>query len=522
MASPDKIYKEAIDVFYGGVSDDVRIQKKEVFESAQQFDIFTNPKALTPYRQMKADENTAFKIAGFGYEQSTLLGVGRKSGVTNIKIYQKTTGSSISSSWAAVTNGEAGETNGSAVVCAICYHNYLFGNRQSGSGLWAWGEIAGTPLFTDAAYAAIGSVQAQGIITSDDLLIVPGTNELAVKDGGSTPTSNWSKPLTLPSNRLIRDLCEYGEFVAIATRPGSGYNSQIGSKVYLWDKVSPDPSHTIDWGEGHLLILDDLEGVLIGISQVGLSTEEGNIKQKLVVREYTGGDDARVIFEIEADAGSNANLSVLPNITKVKDGNRLLFGLKIVRNGVTYYQMACVGRKSAAYPWAFTLDRLVDNSVAVTSIEAAFKLGQTFFIAHNADGSVNRTDDTEAYTDATYVSQRLNGSGTVDDAARRKKVLVMGGLKTAPLTSGQSASLYFRADGTTTWKLVRTYTYGDDAAASPAVVPGNMGFESSKFSDDTDFFNYFEGQFKAVASGGAQITNLIYAWKFAGADVVSE
>jgi len=515
----DKIYKESLDVFYGGISDDARIQKPEVFQVAQHFDIWTNPKALTPYRDMEADVDIttkAYKIDGFAYENSGLWGIGRKSGGTKNKVYQKTTGSSISSAWAAAPSGESTSSNAFTHVCCIAFHDRLY--MDGPIVIDSWGTLDPSGSYTEAAYSPGGVPACQGIITTDDLLIIPILPAgLAVKDGaGSGPTDAWSTPISFPNNRQIRDLCEWGDFVAIAMHPGGGYNGQIGSKVFLWDKASSDPSHVIDWGEGHLLILENIEGTLIGVSQIGYG-EEGIIKQKLVVRQYTGGDAAEVIFELEGDGGSG--MAVWPNLAKVKDGNRLIFGVKFTKDGVSYNQLAAIGRKTSSYPWSFTLDRLVDNQNAITEIDAAFKLGQTVFVAYNGDGSINRTDDSANYTTSTYISQKRNGSSVVQDAARRRKVLAMAGVLTELLTSGQSVSLYCRRDAGT-WELIRTYTYGDDA--TPGLVPANMGFEAGKLADGTDFSNWKEIEFKATSAGGAKITGIPFAWKFAGADTLSE
>lgn len=514
----DPVYKDTIDVFYGGIADDIRVQKPEVFQMSQHLDIITNPKRLTPYRTMVADVDAttkAYLIDCMAYENSTLLGIGRKSGGIKNKVYAKPVGDPFGT-WAAVATGESTTDNPFQHHCCITFHNRVyFGGVIA---IDAYGQISGG-TYTENAYVH-DSPACQGIVTSDDLLVIPGLTDLMVKNGaGSGVTDQWSTPIAFPNNRQIRDLCEWGEFVAVAMHPGGGFNTQIGSKVFLWDKVSSDPSHVIDWGEGHLLILENLEGTLIGVSQIGFG-DEGVIKQKLVVRAYTGGNEAQIIFEIEADEGSSANLSIQSNLTKVKDGNRFSFGLKIVKDGVTYCQMASIGRKTSSYPWSFTLDKLVDTGVTVTRVDCAFKLGQTYLIGFNGDGSINHTSQTAAYPTATYISQRINGSARVQDAARRRKALLMAGLMTAPLTAGQSASLYYRTDENTAWTLIRTYAYGDDATAG--IVPADMGFEAGVDSTSADFSNYRELQFKALSIGGAEISGLIYAWKLAGADVAQE
>jgi hypothetical protein len=100
----DQTFTELIDIFYGGIGDDVRIQSPEFFDLTQHFDIYTYPKRLVPFRAMEADEDTSFKISNFVYELDTLIGIGRKSGGNKAKLYTKSP--AISGSWTAGTSGE--------------------------------------------------------------------------------------------------------------------------------------------------------------------------------------------------------------------------------------------------------------------------------------------------------------------------------------------------------------------------------------------------------------------------------
>lgn len=521
MASADTIYKEKIDVFYGGMPDDIRIQKPELSFISQHLDTWINPKRLTPYRNMVEDQNTAYEIILFAYANSILYGLGIKTGA-QAKIYQKAT-DPITGSWAASTSGEAGGGSRSTTTF-IPYHNYLYGGRTSTGSVWAYGDLTGTPSFTDSAYTGAGIPTAQGIVTSDDLLLLPCSNMIAKKDGaGSGPTTNWSVGITIPSDYTIADLEEWGDQVAIFARPVNTSLFGQTSKIFLWDKVNPDPTQVIDLGEGDVYIGANLEGVLVAVLSVGASTSF-SLKDRLIVRQWTGGSQASVVKEIAADPGVS-HLVIYGNHAKVKDGNRIVFAMKIVLDGVTYNQLFAIGRKTSAYPLALQGDRLVDNDTALTgNIQGIGKLGGYYFISHNQDGSVNRTNDQVAYTNATgaYITAKLNGESKVQDSARRRKVLKMAGLLTAPLTTGQSVSLYYRTDSNSSWTLIRTYAYGDDAAAVPTLIPANMGFEAGKQNDGADFQNYKEMQFKGTATGGAEITAFLWAWGFAGADTVSE
>lgn len=502
----DGIYTDILDVFYGGMGDDVRIQRSELSSHSSHFDLWTHPKRLVPYRNMEEDQNTAYEIANFLYTNSMLYGLGIVAASAKAKIYQRAT-DVITGTWTASTNGEDSAGSRSQAFFKD-FHNYIYGSA-AGTRLWAWGDLTGAPTFTATAYNGAGGAICQGIVTTDDLLIVPCTSGIAKKNGaGSGPTDTWSVFNLIPSAWTVTDLCEYGDFVIFAGKPTSGVGN---SKAFIWDKVSLDLVDIIDFGDGDLVFLDEIEGELVGISNVGGLSAFG-IKPKLVVRTWQGGNKAQVAFELPASGTGSLSINTYGNHCKFKDGNRLTFGLKIIIDSTTYLQLFSIGRKSKGYPLAFSFDRLIDNDTAITSLWGIYKLGSYVWAAHNADGSVNRTNDQAEYTNVTpkYETQKLNGSRQDPKLIPKTKQLVMAGLMHTPLTSGQSVSLYYRVNEETSWTLIRTNS-----------TVSSIGFEAGIINAGTDFNSWKELQFKATSAGGAEITGIPYAFKDAGAEVIS-
>lgn len=504
MAMPRQIYRDAINAFYGGKSSDVRFQKLEQAFISSGFDIYTNPKKLTPLRTMSADEDLTFNIVNFLYENSTFYGLGVKVGGAVSKLYYKIT-DPISGAWTAVTNGESA-SGARGTVFFKAFHNYLYWAAAGSNRLLAHGDITGSPTLTETAYSITNLPSAQGIVTSDDLLLVPCRNLLIKKDGaGSGPTDTWSVALTLPSDVSMTDLVEIdANTVAIACQTNSGEGS---SRVYLWDKVATDIADYIEWGAGVLKILDIIESELIGVSSVG-----GVLRGKLVVRSWSGGK-ARVRFEIQSD---DSTLTLYGNHTKLKIANTLSFGLKIKLDGTTYFQMASVGRKTDEFPLAFSLANLIDNNTAITSIDGAGKYNDYLFFAHNADGSVNRTASTNLFAaTATYISQKITGERQALDMVRRDKKLTMAGIICESLPADTTLVLSVRMDGGS-WTTVRTYT-----------TSGGYGFEAGALADGTEFVKGKEFQFKLTALGAAADaqglpTTIIYAYEDLGAEIDEE
>lgn len=501
-------------MFYGGIADDPRIQKKEVFQISSHFDIWTYPKKLVPFRAMEAFyTDLTYMIVMFLYSSLGLFGLGVVAASAKAKVFKAS--DPLTGTWGALANGADGGGTRYA-NCFVEFHGYAYGGA-AGTRIWA-ADLTGVAAFTTTAYSGAGEPVCNGIVTTDDLLIIPCGSGIARKNGaGSGPTDAWTVFNIIPSGYTPTDVTESGDFVIISAKPTSGVGS---SKGFIWNKTSTDITDIIDFGDGDTVILDQVEGETIAINNVG-GASSYSIKPKVIVRAWSGGNKSRVLFELEGDTGTT--LSIYGNHCKFRDSNRLVFGMSIVIDGTTYRQFFVVGRKTTAYPFACTFDRLVNNDTALSgTMQGAFKLGNYVYISYNQDGSVNRTNDAAVFTSATpfYVSQKLTGEAELGkDAHRMRKTLIMAGIICEALTSGQSISLYYRVDATSSWKLIRTYSYGDDSVG--------MGFETGQAdtngdgTPDEDFLNYKELQFKATATGGAKPLAIPYAFQREDADILS-
>lgn len=491
------IYKDKIDLFYGGKSLDPRLQNYQTFVASSHIDIWKRPKALIPFSAFKSDQVKVDNITAFIYANSHWYGLGDKSNVSALPKWWYKASDPINDAWTAAGSGES-SSGGTRNTKAVAYfHKYLY-SLSGGANINAYGDITDvSPSFTDTALSITYSDACKGIITSDDLYLQPYDNIIARKNGaGSGPTNAWTAAaLTLPSNLKITDIVEYGDSVAVAAVPLDGNSN---SKVFIWDKVSLDPSDVIDWGPGQLQILDVIETDLIGISQLGGSGVNSNaLFPRMTVRAWSGGK-ARIAFEVYAD---NNTFQVYGNHTKVRDGNRIVFGIQITIDGVAYLQLAAVGRKDSSYPLAFTLAQKINNDTTITGIQGVGKLGDYYFAAFNADGSVNRTNpDSFSSASGIYISQRITGEHSTrygHDIPRRLKQLMMAGILCEALPTGCSISLYMRKDEETSWKLVRTYS-----------TTSGVGFEAGTLDAATyttpgtaEFGTCYEFQFKLVIQG---------------------
>lgn len=504
------IYKDKVDTFYKGKSPDSRLQDSAMHVLATGLDIFTHPKRLTPFPTMIEDDTKADMIVLTDYANTVLWGLGLVSSTAHTKIFRRS--SALTDAWSAASSGASGSGQDSRKVFKD-FHDYLY-SVSTDVGVLYYGDITGGSPGNGTASSFTCANTAQAFVTSDDLLLIPHDNKIAVKDGkGSGPTDAWTnEALVLPDDRIIVDIEEIdANTVAIATK---SLNGQGRSLVYLWDKVDTDPSDVIDFGEGDLELI-----TLIGQQLIGISATNAlfGINPLLIVRGWASGHIAELMIQIPSE---NALFTLYGNHTKFRKGDKIFFGLRITIEGTTYHQIACVGRADSGYPIAFSLAQLINNETAINSIEGISALGDLHFCAFNDDGSMNReTTSTNASQDGTFITQKINGEALNPDFGRQWKTLRMAGILCVGMPENGEIDLYMRKDAETDWALVREYT-----------TEGGMGFEAGTLDQATeagaDFGKCKEFQFKAVCTEGsgsarAELIAVLYGFEVSGGDVLS-
>lgn len=519
--------RKLLNRFFGGISVDSRLQTTAQFELCEHFDPFTSPGKLIPHREMEANETTAQDITCFTFHSDQLYGLGKKGGGAGdddyYKIYEKS-GDVITGSWIASTSGIGGiNRNENALVpYNVNGTDFLFGFGST-SNIWAYN--IDTPGVTDAAYSTgTFSTAVNGIVTRDGLLLMPFDNKIAKKDGGTTNADNWSTALTLPNHYQITDITEWGDYAVIAVKPKAAVNRMLPSKLFIWDKVSEDITDVADFGEGDLELIGNIEGTIVGVMIHGGATSVA-IKPRLLIKIWSGGANAREVIKYEVPLSTDVPLSITANKCKAIDDNKMVFGLDITLNGTEHTGLWAVGKVSSEAPWALTKYIKADNDTAATSIEAIYKLGNYFFVAHNNNGSINVTNDQAANSfraTSGWTTQKLDGSDDDPANAWKLKQLKWIAVYFEPLAALAKVNLYMRKNHETAWTTIKTFT----EAASTA---NTFRLQASELSDGTDFPQYREIQFKVEtvgqAGGGgasASLLGLEFEYNVVDSDDISE
>ncbi len=478
-----------VNKFSGGISDDPRKQTESEFQITKHFDIFSQPNRLIPYRSLEADTETSvsatdlkqYFVKDFVYASasSKLYGLGQTdAGLT--KILQKADATTGLWTTPATSEGNGAVQNG----CLVEYKDYLWG-FQGTTQVWKWGLLSGTPSITDSA-GTVGTITsvAQGVIAKDDNLYMPYNNKLVKVSAGGTVQDAI---LTLPTNFKITSICNYGNYLAIGCAPISTFNGV--SKVFLWNLTSTDVQESIDWGEGELRVLETIEGMLVGVTDRYLNNATGAGRGSMIIQAYAGG-----VPQVLKEVSTLALVGKTMPIAKAIKNNRLFFAAKIMTNtaGTEYNEgIWSFGRKNASYPYTLTLD-VIDENINTSGIQGFGTAANYFFIAHSADGSIDKTDDAANYTFTSTYESQIYDFGDVE----ADKTLLSFKVSFAKLLSGQSLTAKYKVDGATSFTTIGSFsTAGELSRTFLNIESTGDSFASGK-----------EWVFRLECTGGLEIT----------------
>lgn len=334
--------------------------------------------------------------------------------------------------------------------------------------------------------ATISSV-AQGLIAKDDNGYI-FYNNIVVRIYPSGTVQDQA--LKLPTNLKITSACNFGNYMAIGCSPTSVYNGV--SKVFLWNLYSPDVQEVIDWGEGELRVLENVEGMLVGITDRYLNSASGAGRGSLIVQGYSGGSP-QVLKEVFTE---KLNSITMPNYKAVKN-NRLFFSAKIMKNAAgTLYDEGIwsFGRKNSQYAFALSLD-YVCSDITTSGIQSFGSAGNFFFISHSGDGSVSKTNDSAVYTEPSILETQVLNFGTIDSDKRLDAFKVT----FRKLASGESVVLKYKVDDATSFTTIGTFDT-DDALSHTFTQEelAGVAFKSGR-----------EFKFRIESTGGAEITSWV-------------
>src|SRR3990167_1651368 len=292
-----QVIPHLINDFSGGMSDSVRAPSSNMGSLISHFDVFSDKHKLTPYRSTEAD--TATNVSATDAEQYDIrdfqLGSDGKeyalgknaSGYPKVmKKTDPTTGNWLSS---AGTDASATDGEGNAARISGCFiewqgYFWFFQGTKVSRVLMSSGAIS-DPTGSALGGLTITSV-AQGIIANNTLYLFYNNRVVTVSAAGAV-SDNVFTPL--PSDMRITSVTRFGAYLMIGMAYGTATTTKpIGRSIVVqWGMNSTTtPSDTLDWGEGALKVLGNIEGRIVGITDKYLSSSLGLTRGSMVIRMW--------------------------------------------------------------------------------------------------------------------------------------------------------------------------------------------------------------------------------------------
>src|SRR3990167_3807719 len=334
-----KIVTNTIKRFDSGVQSDIRSPRNGA-QMVKNFDIITHTSSLKPTPNSEEGNDTQEReIQRFNFVGSTLYGLGVDEGTAFAQIYTKT--DFTAGAWNTPTNSTS--TSGATSFELFAPYKYggnlYFYGAKAGSTIWR--SIVGTS-FTESYQSLTYTTIRQGLVHSkDDVLYIPYDNKIAKDNAGS-----WTAAaLTLPSYLSIESICEFGNYLAILA------SDSRRSFVYLWDRDSSltTLSDSIDIGYGYYQIMEEHEGTLVVIGEVG---------KMLVIKHYVGAAGFANLFELPTTGGDPLYAS-----HKQKTRDRIYFAATLTIDGTAQQGVWAFGR-SREGELCLSLEATANNDTA--------------------------------------------------------------------------------------------------------------------------------------------------------------
>lgn len=497
-----------INNFSGGLAEDLREQKTNTFAYASGFDTYSNSHKISPYRTTETETIDSGTLTDFKMTDvcimkdsvnTNIYALGQVgSADTNAKFFQKATANDLTTAFQGATGGED-TTNVVVANTLVPYKERLYALKTDNTDSYLIQYIHSTGTLTTkadgGATTTLNGVALSGVRPfrhpKDDILYIAHGRTISKLDD-TTLTRNV---LALPSDLQITSLTDYGNYLAIATTPIVG---GVNCKVYLWDRDSSlaTLSEVLDFGEGTLNVLENIDGVLVGVmtDAIPVGAARYNIKPKLIVKIYAGGSP-QVVKTVSASS------TITLYRYKAKQSNKLYFACQGTFNGTaTPFQIWTVSRTQSG--WSVSQDRLVKDANEAITINGFNLIGDYLWVGFydDADGRFYRTkgeDVTATYPTCTYESL-INPSMETGDKTKKKKLNAISVAKSS--TTG-ALTVYYKVDG------------GSYNTIGTLSASGSLVLKATNESTGIPFADGYEYQFKVESTSGAEFTELKYAYE---------
>lgn len=487
---------EIINTFDGGQCEDPRTFSTSQNNSSKHFDIYSNQHMLRPFSDMVADTANGGSMTDFDITDviacdiggtTKLVGWGRESSAST-KASFFTKDSPISTAWTKVV------TAGSSVTPVA---NTLTEYKGNPYAIDSGGSLI--KLTSGNTYTSIGSIgtpvakNSKPFVHPEDNVLYCVTDYAIAKYDGSTFTANV---FLLPSDKIVTSITSFGTYLAIAMKPNSGVGR---STVYLWGR---DTSLTtvqgiIDWGDGSLEVLENIQGILVGVSAIKPIGTFDSITNYNYQVKVSSGETAEVVKDVIV-----TNTNNLRNF-KAKQYNKLYFGFD---TDDTIY----VTGKNKNGEWFVSKDRYITPTGGAISgtLDGISLIGDKLFSAYTDGGTSGylayEGESTWSTSTPSYRTTVNPGMPTSDRYETKKLVAlqVVYEISSSGGTSSGSVGVSVSLDGGSETSVI---------SKSQSSV-GQYTTTAQAYADSKPFDNAKEIYFVVTSTGAVRIKELRYKY----------
>lgn len=493
--------------FSGGMAQDVRELRTDTYAKAIGWNITDSQVMISTFPSKVVETGSlAAGIATYTFNDAigvidttgeSIFAVGTLNNSTALPKFASKNSMTPSDPYLDYTNsGDASGDVGSVVYGSLAtYRNKVFAMRQA--TFLSQGKLVMYDR-TTTTYTQVGTIFSTAVNTgegakpfvhSQSNIIYTAHGSVVAQYDGTTFTA---AAFTVASDLEIMSLSEFGSYLAIGCQPRA-----IGgrSKVYLWnlDTGNTRAQEILDFGEGFLKVLENVNGELIGLSISSRGSSFGVAKTgQLTMRVYNGGAPV-VVGKYTPSQASNFTLYNF----KGKKNNIVYFAAQMAIGGVDTHQLFCCGKnQNGRYfltPDQYLIAPATDTIIAVNGFGI---VGDYFFFGFRGTnlgtGMFYRTTDQSNSFDPATLDSLINSKMPVRDRPLKKKL----------------KGIYF----TSPTGGVFTVSYSVDGSAFTQVYTGTVSANSTQeitaFDDGSHFKEGKEYQFRIVVTAGSAKVSL--------------
>lgn len=504
-----------INNFIGGI-DDPRSTINGACTSSRHF--MLGRTKLSPYRDTETESLSSGTLTqqkltdavavSYSATKINIFALGNQSNVNAYpKIYQKATDSNlpdiglttIQADFSATANGEGSD----GVVIPGSLFSYR-GSADTVPNIYCLKTKSGSTYLMKHVYATsfteigvIGTSPINGLVPQP--LIHPKDNKVYIASGYEVKTwdgSSLSSVVTFSKQHEITSITWQGNNIIL----GMVAKDKSGSVLGIWDGSTTVNTliDLVEFGSDTLMLLDNLNDVVIGVSGLSVGGSSSiTTKNNVVIRGYSGGTSI-ILKNIE----SMGTLGSRVYPFKAHRDSRIFFPMSTYLDGTRVHQIWSIYKNEQGI-YIVSPDRKCNNDTELVSetITGFSMIGDYFWVAFS-DGSFRRTNDQETFTATSQYITLVNPNMETTDRSKKKQLKAVSLRCGSPVGASHTVTLSVSADGGAYETI-----YSGSSSSKVRVI------EQVKLANGKAFLDAREYMFKIETTGNGEIYELKYGYE---------